>query len=326
MSKVKSKIKTIFIGTPTFAVPSLKHLINDKQFDIIAVVTQPDKKIGRKQILTPTPVKVEAEKFRIPVYQPEKISDEGLRMANFRPDLIIVVAYAQIIPENILNIPKYGIVNVHGSLLPKYRGASCIQAAILNGDKKTGVTIMKMDKGLDTGPILAQSLIDILPTDTTGSLYEKLSELGAKTLLPTLKEYIAGKIKPRPQNHSCASYVGLLKKQDGKIDWEKSAVKVERFIRAMTPWPSAFTIIDARTQTADDRNRNWILKILRAEYEPLKVNNYKVGELFSRGNKLAVQCGKDALIIKKLQLEGKKELTAEEFLRGYKKLIGCVLT
>jgi len=209
-------------------------------------------------------------------------------------------------------------------VLPKYRGASCVQAAILNGDAETGVTVMKMDKGLDTGPVLAQAAIEIAPDDTAGSLYEKLSELGAKMLPDTLKKYIAGEIKPRAQNNSISSYAGLLAKQDGKIDWKKSAVEIERFVRAMSPWPSAFAIIDGRRQTADGSN-NKILKVLEVNYNILKINNYKTGELFLHDGNLAVQCGKDALIIKKLQLEGKKEMTAEEFLRGYKSLVGSIL-
>ena len=165
------KIKTIFIGTPDFALPSLKSLIKDDFFDMVGVITQPDKKVGRKQILTPPPVKEEALKNNIPVWQPESIKNYELPITDI--DLIVVTAYAKIIPESILNFPKNGCINVHGSLLPKYRGASCVQAAILNGDEETGVTIMKMDKGLDTGPIIYQESIKIGPEDTAGSLYYK---------------------------------------------------------------------------------------------------------------------------------------------------------
>jgi methionyl-tRNA formyltransferase len=310
----QNKIKTIFIGTPDFAVPSLRALIKDEDFDVVAVITQPDKRVGRKQILTPPPVKVEAQKHNIVIHQPEKIFNLKYLILNLNPDIIIVIAYAQIIPESILEIPKYGVINIHGSLLPKYRGASCIQAAILNGDEKTGITIMKMDKTLDTGPILAQTEIGIALDDTAGSLYAKLSELGASILTSTLKKYIAGEIKPQPQDNSSASYVGLLKKEDGKIDWKKSAEEIEKHIRAMNPWPSAFAKI---------KNKN--LKIIEAENNILKINKHKIGELFLDNNKLAIQCGQDALIIKKLQLEGKKEMVTEEFLRGHKDLIGMLL-
>ncbi len=324
-NKNNDKIRCIFIGTPSFAVPTLHTLINDEQFDIMAVVTQPDKKAGRKQAITPPPVKIEAEKYNIPVYQPEKIKDLKLKIKELKPDLIIVAAYAQIIPESILDIPKFGIINIHGSLLPKYRGASCIQAAIINGDAKTGVTIMKMDKGLDTGPVLTQSLINIAPNDTAGSLYEKLSELGAKILPPCLKKYIADEIEPRRQNNSLSSYAGLLKKQDGKINWKKSAIEIERFIRAMSPWPSAFTSLKIKNQKSKIKNNYINIKILKIKHETLTTNKHKAGELFLHDGSLAVQCGQDSLIIKKLQLEGKKEMTAEEFLRGYKSLVGSIL-
>jgi methionyl-tRNA formyltransferase len=320
---MKNKIKTIFIGTPDFAVPSLCALINDEQFDIISVITQPDKKAGRKQVITPPPVKVIAEKHNIPVLQPPQITNyqlpasrcgQGGQITNLKPDLIIVIAYAQIMPEDILNIPKYGVINVHGSLLPKYRGASCIQAAILSGDKETGVTLMRMDKGLDTGPILAQKSINILPADTAGSLYKKLSELGAQILTPTLKKYINKEIKPKPQDNKKASHVGLLKKQDGKISWSKSAVEIEKFVRAMNPWPVAWTKLGSKN-----------LKILEAGHESLKINRYKTGELLLDNSNLLVQCGQDALVIKRLQLEGKTEVSDAEFIRGHKNLIGSIL-
>ena len=321
-----NKIRCVFIGTPSFAVPALHALINDEQFDIIAIVTQPNKKAGRKQIITPPPVKVEALKHKIPVHQPSQITNYKLQITGLKPDLIIVAAYAQIIPDDILNIPKYGVINIHGSLLPKYRGASCIQAAVLNGDETTGITIMKMNKGLDTGPILTQSPINISSDDTAGSLYEKLSELGAKILLPCLKKYVAGEIKPKPQDDSGSTYAGMLKKQDGKIDWGKPAVEIERFIRAMSPWPSAFASLKIKNQKSKIKNNYINIKIAKVEHKLLKINKYKVGELFLHNENLAVQCYKDALIIKKLQLEGKKEMTAEEFLCGHKNLISSILT
>jgi len=308
-----NKIRTIFIGTPDFGIPAFKALIKDEQFAIIAVITQPDKPINRKQILTPLPIKVEAEKYKIPIWQPKQISNFQFPISNI--DLIIVIAYAQLIPEKILSIPKYGCINVHGSLLPKYRGAAVIQAPILNGDKQTGITIMKMDKGLDTGPILAQAKINIKTTETAETLYDKLSQLGADLLLDTLKKYIAGKIKPRPQDATRASYVHQLKKKHGLIDWSKPAVEIERFVRAMTSWPSAWT------WWQDKR-----IKIVSVQQKPLQINSYKPGKTFIYNNGLAAQCGKDALIIKKLQLEGKKEMDSEEFLRGHQDFVGSVLS
>lgn len=306
------KIKTIFIGTPDFALPSLKSLIQDDFFDVVGVITQPDKKVGRKQILTPPPVKEEALKNNIPVWQPESIKNYQLPITNL--DLIVVTAYAKIIPESMLNLPKYGCINVHGSLLPKYRGASCVQTAILNGDKETGVTIMKMDKGLDTGPIIYQEAIGIGPKDTAGSLYYKLSDLGGKILPGAVKKYINGELAAVPQDDAKANYVGMLKKEDGKIDWSKNAEFNERFIRAMQPWPGAFSSVDGLN-----------IKITEVENELIKTSNYQQGELFLHENRLAVQCGKDALLINKLQLEGKKESSSDEFLRGYKGYIGKIL-
>ncbi len=324
MSYFINKIKTVFIGTPDFAVPSLRALIEDARFEIMGVVTQPDKKVGRKQILTPPPVKAEALKHSINVFQPDKIENLKSKILKLKPDIIIVAAYAQIMPESILEIPQYGCVNVHASLLPRYRGASPIQAAIMNGDEETGITIMKMEKRIDTGPILAQMSVKILPDDTSGSLYKKLSELGAEILIPALIGYIKGEIKPIPQDEQKASYAGLIKKKDGRISWEKAASELERFIRAMNPWPSAFT--EVRSKKLEVRNKYLILKIIEVEHDILRINKYEQGELFLYGNKLAVQCGKDSLVVRKLQLEGKKAMTSEEFLRGYKELIGKTLT
>lgn len=323
MNNKINKIRTIFIGASDFGIPAFRALLKDKRFKIIAVITQPDKPAGRKQILTPPPIKTEAEKCRIPIFQPRRINDLKSQIANLKPEIIIVIAYAQIIPEEILNLPKYGCVNIHGSLLPKYRGAACVQAAILNNDKQTGITIIKMDKGLDTGPILWQNKINIESRDTAGALYEKLSFLGAEILPIAVKKYIAGEIKPIPQDNAKASYVKRLKKQDGLIDWAKPAVEIKRFIRAMAPWPNAYTKIKNQKSKIKIIEKN--LKITEIEHQPLKINKYKIGEIFPRNGKLAVQCGKGALIIKKLQLEGKKEMTSEDFLRGYKWIVGSVL-
>ncbi len=309
-----NKIRTIFIGTPDFGIPAFRALIQDKQFDIIAVITNPDAPVGRKQILTPTPIKVEAIKHKIPVFQPKRIADLQSEIKNLKSGIIIVIAYAQLISEEILNLPKYGCINVHGSLLPKYRGAAVIQAPILNGDKQTGVTIMKMDKGLDTGPILAQAEIKIESNETGDSLYDKLSQLGADLLINTLKKYIADKIKPQPQDETKASFVKQLQKKDGLINWTESAEEIERFVRAMVSWPSAWTWL-----------QNKRLKITAVQQQPIEINSYKSGKTFIYNNGLAVQCGKDALIIKKLQLEGKKEMDSDEFLRGQKDFVGNVL-
>ena len=313
------KIKMIFAGTPDFAVPGFKALLADKNFKIAAVITQSDKKIGRHQILTPSAIKIAAQKNKIPVWQPNKIIDIKEKIAETKPDIAVLIAYGQIIPAKILNIPAYGWVNVHGSLLPKYRGAACIQAPILAGDKKTGITIIKMETGLDTGPILKQTEIKISPGETTETLHNKLAALGAAILLDTIKNYIKGKIKPKPQDNSRASYVKMIKKEDGKINWQKEAKEIEQMIRALNPWPGTFTEYKMK------KARNKILKVLEVEHEPLKINKYQRGKIFLRKGQLAIQCGQDALIIKKLQPADKKAITAKEFLSGYSNLIGNIL-
>jgi len=307
-------VRTIFIGTPDFGIPSLKSLIKDDFFDIIGVITGSSKPVGRKQIITPPPIKAEALKHKIPVFQPEKILNLKSKIINLKPDIIVAAAYGQIIPKSILNIPKYGCINVHGSLLPKYRGAACIQAAILNGDKESGATIIKMNIGLDKGPILAQKKLEIKNHWTSGILYSKISKLGAEILIPALKNYIQGKIKPIPQDNTKASYVGLIQKQDGKINWQRNAQYIERLVRAMNPWPGAYAQYLVQN-----------LKIIEADNNILKINKYKIGKVFLDNKKLAIQCGKDALIIKKLQLEAKKSMNSQEFLKGNQDIIGQIL-
>ncbi len=308
------KVKIIFAGTPLFAVPSLKALLAEPNFAVSAVITQPDKKIGRQQLLTPPPIKETAQKHNLPVLQPTRLTEIKEKIKKIAPDLIVVTAYAQIFPTAILNIPRFGCLNVHASLLPKYRGAACVQAAIMNGEEKTGVTIMKMDSDLDTGPILAQNDLTITKTDTTDTLSIKLAQLGAQLLAPTIKKYLTGALKPKPQNNNLASYAPALKKEDGHINWLKSAAEIEKFIRAMTSWPGAFSYLDSKR-----------IKILKAEPTPININKYPPGQLFTHKNNLAVQTGENALLIKKLQLAGKKPITGPDFLRGYQHLLGKIL-
>lgn len=315
---MSKKIKTIFVGTPDFGAPSLRALVESNVFELVSVITQPDKKIGRKQVVTPPAIKVEAQKYNIPVMQPEKINTAYAEIKKINPELVVVIAYAQIISEELLNLPKFGFVNVHGSLLPKYRGAACIQAAILNGDTETGVTIMKMDTGLDTGPIIEQAKIPITECDTGGTLFMKLSELGGKILVPTLKKYINNEIKLLPQENSQASYVGLLKKEDGEIDWQDSARKIERHVRAMSPWPGAFSKIKIKEKLR-------ILKIIKAKTDSSIISNSEPGKIFLDDSRLCVQCGKEVLVIERLQLAGKKEMPATDFIQGHRNLIGATL-
>lgn len=294
----------IFIGTPDFGLPSLKALIKDTTINVAAVIAQPDKPIGRKQVITSPPIKQEAERNSIPVLQPQKIKTIAEDIKALKPDFIVVAAYAQIIPQLILDIPKYGCINVHGSLLPRYRGASCVQAAIQNGDKSSGVTIMQMDAGLDTGPILAQKSVDILPDWTSADLYDKISLLGAEIIVPTLKAILAGSIKPQKQSNAESTYAPMLKKSDGLIDFKKSALELERFIRAVNPWPGAHI----NNQT----------KILETDLNAIDVNTHNPGDFFVYNNKLALQCAKNALVIKSIQPSGKKPLTGEQYINGYK--------
>lgn len=314
MGNKEKKINTIFIGTPDFAVPGLKGLINDDLFDVQLVITQIDKKIGRKQIVSEPAVKKTALNHKIPLSQPLKIIDAYNKIVALKPDLIIVIAYGQIIPKNILDLPKYACINVHASLLPKYRGAACIQAAILNQDKTTGLTIMKMDTGLDTGPIIHQEIINIQDGDTAGILFNKLAKLNQKILPNILKQYINKKITERVQDNSMASYVGIIKKENGKIDWDKSAESIDAQIRAMSPWPGSYSVLE-----------NTKIKIVEAG-AILKINNYNLGELFINDTILAVQCKTDAIEIKKIQISGKKIITSQDFIHGYTKLIGKQFT
>lgn len=317
---MEKKIRTIFMGTPDFAVPGLKSLLNDSDFEMIAVFTQPDKAVGRNQILTPPPVKVLAQEFKIPVFQPEKIGPEKERIAEMNADLIVVIAYGKIIPQNILDLPKFNCVNVHASLLPKYRGAACLNAPIINGDLISGITIMKMAAGMDTGPILFQKELELNGRETLEILHDKLSALAAELLPAVLKDWTDGKIEPLEQDDSKATYVEKLKKEDGKIDWQKSALEIERQVRGLNPWPGTYAIANK-----DSAIGKKVVKILEASHDILKSNSHKTGEIFLSGGDLAVQCGQDSLLILKLQIEGGKALKVKEFLQGNKKIVGCIL-
>lgn len=283
-------MKIIFLGTPEFGAIILKELCNANLKPVL-VITAPDKPAGRKQILTPSPVKTLAKRYNIQVAQSEKILNLKSLIFNLKPELIIVAAFGQILPKEILEIPKYGCLNVHPSLLPKYRGPSPIQSFILNGDKKTGVTIILMDEKIDHGQILTNSKFQIPnPKITYLELHNKLAELGVKLLIETIPKWTRGEIKPRPQNHSKATYTKILKKQDGKIDWQKPVEYIERQVRAFNPWPGTHTIYNGK-----------ILKILKAE--------------LSTGR----------LVIKEVQLEGKKPMSFEDFLRGHPSFVNAIL-
>ncbi|MCX6812929.1 MAG: methionyl-tRNA formyltransferase [Candidatus Azambacteria bacterium] len=305
-------MKYIFFGTPEFAAIVLEKLINTGYVPE-AVICNPNEPVGRKQILTSPPTKILAGKYGINILQPEILANCKLQITNYKPDLAIIAAFGKIIPKTILDIPKHGFINVHGSLLPRYRGASPIQSAILNGDKETGITIMKVDEEMDHGPIISNVKIQISNDDTYDSLSQKLAILGAELLIKIIPDYVSGKIKPIGQDHSKATYTRVIKKEGGKIDWSKSAKEIERMTRAFYPWPTAWAIWN-----------NKILKIIEANIAD--GNNHKIGKIFLINKKeLAVKCGDGNLIIKKLQLEGGKILSAKEFLNGHKDFIGSIL-
>jgi methionyl-tRNA formyltransferase len=300
----------VFMGTAELSCASLRSLARDIRFQIAAVITQPDKPRGRDLKLQPSPVKMLAQTLGLPVLQPVKARDERFiaELGRLKPELIVVVAYGQILPQAILDLPKYGCVNVHTSLLPKYRGASPIQSAILNGGTETGVTIMKMDEGLDTGPILSQRSTPILPEDNSQTLHDRLAELGAELLVETILDYVAGKITPRPQPAAGATYAAKIKKEDGKIDWSEPAEKILNRMRAFTPWPGAFTFLKGKTKSA-------LFKIWRAD---IIQHSGKTGEVIQADvHGIVVGCGKDALRILELQLEGGRRMSAQEFLAGH---------
>jgi len=315
------KIRIIFIGTPEFAAVNLAALIKDKDIELIAVFTQKDRPAGRGQKVRKSEVKVLAEKHHIEIYQPEKIKESVKLIETLSPDFIIVAAYGQIIPQNILDIPRLGCINVHASLLPKHRGASPINATILQGDKKSGVCIMKMDAGLDTGDILACAEMKLDEGETANTLHNKLAELGASILTKTIKEYSQGKIKAKKQTEKGASYAKRLKKEDGYLDFSQKATNIERRIRAYSPWPGTYAYLNTHLP-----NERLLFKILAVRGEAIKTTKYLPGELFMYNSALAVKCGNNkALVIIKLQIAGKKAMEADSFLRGNQSIAGMFL-
>lgn len=303
-------MNVVFMGTPDFAVPSLENIA--KVHNVQAVFTQPDKPVGRKMILTPTDVKVCAEKLGIPVYQPVKLKDSDSYeiIKELNPDVIVVVAYGQILPENILNIPKYGCINVHGSLLPKYRGAAPIQWSVLNGDKVTGVTTMYMEKGLDTGDILETKEYEIGINDTAGEVFDTLAEMGGKLILDTLEKAEKGELHPIKQDDSKSSYAKMLDKSMCNIDFSKTNLQVHNQVRGLSPWPVASTKLNGK-----------VLKIFETR---LAEGKGKPGEILNT-NPLTIACGEGAVVVNTVQLQGKKRMDSKAFLQGHKLEKGTVI-
>ena len=303
------------MGTAELSCASLEKISSDKNFSVLAVVTQPDKPKGRDLKLTPSSVKILAEKLNLPVLQPLKARDEKFiaELRELKPDLIVVVAYGQILPQTILDLPHFGCLNVHTSLLPKYRGAAPIQWAIADGEPETGVAIMKMDAGLDTGAILSTRRTPILAADDSQVLHDRLAQLGAELLAEIIPNYVAGKITPQPQPAEGSTYAAKIKKEDGRIDWNLPAKQIWNRLRAFTPWPGAFTFLKSEPKPQ-------LLKIWKVEV----VEQTGIAGTILAVDKtgIVVGCGTNALRILELQREGGRRMSAADFLVGFALHVG----
>ena len=302
----------VFMGTPDFAVPSLEALAQSEKYNVKAVYTQPDKPVGRKRILTPPDVKVCAEKYNIDVFQPTTFKDEAVvkELKAFAPDVIVVIAYGKILPKTVLDIPKYGCVNIHGSLLPKLRGAAPIQRAVIDGEEETGVTSMLMDVGLDTGDMLIKESVKILPDETAGELFDRLSKLGTKVLFETLEKIENDTVTREKQDDSLSTYAAMLSKEESVIDWNLSAKSVHNKVRGMNPWPVAVTVFKGKK-----------LKIFKTK---VCEKNGTPGKVISVSPPI-VACGEGSVELLEVQLEGKKLMSAADFFRGQRIAAGDVI-
>lgn len=312
----RKNYRTVFMGTSEFAVPALEELMASN-FNIVAVFCRPDKKQGRGLKPRVCPLKESVQKYNIPIFQPKSLKDKKViaQIRDLKPDVMVVASYGLLIPKEILDIPKRGTLNIHPSLLPKYRGPSPIQQALLDDTKETGVSLMLLDHKMDHGPVIAQRKIEISKKDNRITLSGKLANLGTEILIKNLPLYLEGKIKPRAQDHKKATFTKILKREDGRIDWSNSAFKISRQIKAYLGWPGTFTSWQER-------------RVIILEGEAISQNRYrkKDGAVFEINGKLYVQCGEGILKIKKIQLAGKKPVTGAEFFRGYPKILGAILT
>ncbi|NTV41210.1 MAG: methionyl-tRNA formyltransferase [Candidatus Moranbacteria bacterium] len=320
IEKKQIKLRVVFMGTSDLSEKILEGLIEEK-YNLVGVYTKIDKKIGRKQEMTSPKVKLLAEKHGLPVFQPKTFkSEEALKELHaLKPDLIVVAAYGKVLPKSVLEIPGFGCINIHVSLLPKYRGPSPVQNALLNGETETGTTIMLMDEGIDTGDILSQRKLDIKPTDTTETLMIKLAEQGSQLFLETLPNWIERKIKPTKQNHFHASLCQLIEREDGHIFWIKDAQSIYNRYRALTPWPGIFTYW---------KNGSSIirLKLISIDFQKGNSDQKKAnGEVFQTNWDIGVQTAKGVIFIKELQKEGKKTTDIKSFVNGHPSFIGSIL-
>jgi len=306
-------IRTVFMGTPEFALATLEGLL-DFGLNLVGVYTQPDRPSGRGKKLTPPPVKVLAESRGLPVFQPQKLRAPEVvaELQALAPDLVVVVAYGQILPKSVLDIPRYGCINVHASLLPAYRGAAPINKAIVDGRAETGITTMLMDVGLDTGDMLVKKATSIAPRETAGELHDRLASLGREAMEETLRQLCAGTLRPQKQDDALSCYAPMLKKEDGRIDWGRSAAEIHNQVRGLDPWPGAYTHLDGE-----------VLKVAATTPE---AGEGAPGTVIAAGpDGVRVACGSGVLNVGALQLPGKKRLPAAEFLRGRTLLPGTRL-
>lgn len=309
-------IRVAFLGTPEFAVPSLQALADDPRFELVGVVTQPDRPAGRGQQVRQSAVKQAALALDVPILQPRTLRDPDAvaELAAWQPDAIVVAAFGQILRRNVLELPPHGCVNVHASLLPRWRGAAPIHYAIRAGDAETGVTIMVMDEGLDTGPMLAQRATPIGPRDTAAVLHDRLAELGAELLPDTLAGFVAGEIAAIPQPEEGVTHAPTLDKEAGRIDWSAPAVDVDRQVRAYDPWPGTFTTL------AGER-----LKVIRGEPRPEERSGEMPGTLIAHDSGAAAQTGQGIYLLEVVQPAGKGKMTGQAFLAGRREAIGTRL-
>lgn len=328
MHNLGNPVRVVFMGTPDFAVPSLRALLQNAApgrawhagLDVVGVLTQPDRPSGRGRQLVASPVKRFAQEHGLPVLQPRSLRqpEAHAELAALAPDVIVVAAFGQILPPAVLHLPRFGSLNVHASLLPRHRGAAPIAGAILAGDEQTGISIMLMDEGLDTGPVLAQAATPIAPDETAGQVFERLAELGAQTLVNTLPLWLAGGVTPEAQDERAATLTRPLAKEQGRLDWTQPADQLARQVRALTPWPGAYTTWEGRQ-----------LKILAAHPVTMPVGAHPPGQCFDAAENgaglLCVATGQGALALDVIQLEGRRALPAADVLRGHPTLAAARL-
>ncbi|MCK8817822.1 methionyl-tRNA formyltransferase [Natroniella sulfidigena] len=308
----------VFMGTPDFAVPALEAVVEAEGIEVQGVISQPDRKKGRGQKLQPTSVKKKALEYDLEVFQPEDISEGIDKLKEWDPEVIAVVAYGQILPEEVLNLPEHGCINVHSSLLPKYRGAAPIHRAIINGDQITGVTTMKLEQGMDTGDMILQQEVEITAEDTVGSLHDRLALVGGELLVETLVAIADGSVSYQEQDHAAATYADKVDKKEGEVDWGQSAEDIWNLIRGFNPWPGAYTYYQGQ------RLKLWASQVVDQEKVNEKIEPGTIVEL-DHDLGIVVQTGQGQLVLTKLQPASKQKMSATDYLLGYDIEVGSKL-